>query len=81
LQQQPERLIGDAVLRVVEVDADRLGGQAFAAARVVGEEAAQVQVADLLVMRAQGLPGGAAGEWQIGRRHWEFPLGSGSFGN
>ena len=37
-----ERLVGDAVLRVVEVEAGRLGGQALAALGIVGEELAQV---------------------------------------
>ena len=36
--EQLERLVGDAILRVVEIDAGRLGGQALAARRVIGEE-------------------------------------------
>ena len=46
-QQQPERLVGDAMLRVVEVEAGGLGGQALARAGVVGEDLPQVQLADL----------------------------------
>ena len=42
--EQPEGLVGDAILRVVEIDADRLGGQALAAGRIVGEEGAEVQL-------------------------------------
>ena len=42
LQQQLERLVGDAVLRVVEVDAGRLGRQPLAARGIVGEELAQM---------------------------------------
>ena len=60
-QQQPQRLVGDAVLGVVEVESDGLGGQALARARVVGEERAQVHVFDRLVVRLQRLPGGALG--------------------
>ena len=38
LQQELERLVGDAILRVVEVEPDRLGRQPLAALGVVGEE-------------------------------------------
>ena len=38
LQEQLERLVGDAVLRVVEVDARRLGRHALAALGIVREE-------------------------------------------
>ena len=44
-EQQPQRLVGDAVLGVVEVEAGALGGQALAAPRVAGEQVAQVPVA------------------------------------
>ena len=40
LQQQLERLVGDAVLRVIEIDARGLGGHAFAALGIVGEQLA-----------------------------------------
>ncbi len=56
LDQQRERLVGDAVLRVVEVEARRLGRQALAALRVVGEELAQMQVAHLRQMGRKRLP-------------------------
>ena len=42
LQEEIQRLVGDAVLGVVEVDADGLDRQAFAAFRVVGEELPEV---------------------------------------
>ena len=61
-EQQPERLVGDAVLRVVEVEPGGLGDQPLAAARVGGEQLAQVAGADLLVVLAEGAPGGAIGE-------------------
>src|SRR5438552_2832896 len=56
-EKERERLVGDAVLRVVEVQADALDRQALAATRVVGEELAEMDVADLGVMVAQRLPG------------------------
>ena len=44
LQQQPHRLVGDAVLRIVEIKPGAFGRQAFAAARVLREELAQMHV-------------------------------------
>ena len=41
-QQQAERLVGDAILRVVEVEAGGFGGQALAAPGIVGEELPQM---------------------------------------
>ena len=38
LQEQLERFVGDAVLRIIEVDAGRLGGHPLAALRVVEKE-------------------------------------------
>ncbi len=66
-QQQPEGFVGDAVLRVVEIDPRRLGGQPFAAFWVVREQRAQGQVADFLMVRLEGLPGRAGGD---GLDHW-----------
>ena len=56
LQQEAQRLVGDAVLRVVEVDAGALGGEPLAACRVLGEEVAQVEVADLGVVLLERAP-------------------------
>src|SRR5438128_9586523 len=56
LEEEPQRLVGDAMLRVIEVDAHRLRRQALAAPGVVREEPAQMQVADLLVVGPEGLP-------------------------
>ncbi len=47
LQQELHRLVGDAVLRVIEVDADGLGGQALPAFGVVREELPEMQIPDL----------------------------------
>ncbi len=49
-EEQPQRLVGDAVLRVVEKDARRFGGEPRAAARIGREEVAEVNVAKLLVV-------------------------------
>ncbi len=59
LDQELERLVGGAVLRVIQDEAGGLGRQALAAPRVVAEELAEVQVADPLIMGLQRLPGRA----------------------
>ena len=64
LEEQPQRLVGDAVLRVVEVDAGALGGETLAARRVLGEEVAQVCLADLRVVALERLPGRAFAQWR-----------------
>ena len=45
LQQQLQRLVGDAVLGVVEIEPDGLDRQALAALGIVGEELAEMQPA------------------------------------
>ena len=62
LQQELERLIGDAVLRIVEVDADGLDRHPLPALGVVREELPEMQLADLRVMGFEGLPRRACGE-------------------
>ena len=54
--EQPHRLVGDPVLGVVEVEPGRLGGQPLAAARVPGEQLAQVPPGDLFVVPLERLP-------------------------
>ena len=51
LQQKLEGFVGDAVLRVIQVEARRFGRHAFAAFRVIGKELAQMQLADSLMVR------------------------------
>ena len=53
------RLVGDAVLGVVEIDSGRLERQALAALGVVREQLAQMHRRDLLVVGLQGRPGRA----------------------
>ena len=56
--EQPQRLVGDAVLRVVEVEAGGLDRQALAALRVVRRRAGADATFDrLAVVRGQCLPG------------------------
>ena len=62
LQQQLQRLVGDAVLRVVEIDARGLERQALAARRVVGEQSAQMQRLHFAMVRLERLPGGPRGQ-------------------
>ena len=50
LQQQLQGLVGDAVLGIIEEDADCLGGKTLAALRVVGEQLAQMDFTDLFVV-------------------------------
>ena len=59
LHQQRERLVGDPVLRVVEVQAGAFRGQPLAPVRVRGEQVPDVRRRDLLVVRLESLPGGA----------------------
>ena len=39
LDEKPKRFVGDKVLRIVEVEPDRLGGHSLAALRVLGRRA------------------------------------------
>ena len=56
LQEELNRLVGDAVLGVIEVDADGLGGQALPALGIFGEELPKMQLPDFQVMGFEGLP-------------------------
>ena len=53
LEQKVERIGGNAVLRIIEVETHRLGLQPFASLRVVREQIAQMQRLNLLVMRGE----------------------------
>src|SRR5436190_18935390 len=52
LDEQPERLVGDPVLGVVEIDVLGFDGEALATVAVRREQVAQVEAADLV-----GMPG------------------------
>ena len=62
LEQEAQRLVGDAVLRVVEIDACALGREPLAAGRVVGEQVAQMEPADVGDMPFEGCPRGPLAE-------------------
>ena len=62
LREQLQRLVGDPVLRVVEEEAGALGDQPLAAVGILGEQVAQVPLADLAVVLLEGLPGRALPE-------------------
>src|SRR5262249_24053457 len=55
-EQERQGFVSDAVLRIVEVQPHRLGGQPLAARGVGGEQIAQLQVARLLVVGGEGFP-------------------------
>jgi hypothetical protein len=54
--EQSDRFIGDAVLRVVEVNTGGFGAQARAPARIFGEELPQMQITDRCAMCFERLP-------------------------
>ncbi len=64
LAEQDHRLVGDPVLREVEVEAGAVGDQPLAARRVGVEEVAQLgvlEVAEMALQRLPGLPGAKVG--------------------
>ena len=56
LQQERERFAGDAMLRIIEIDADGLDGHSLAARSVVSEEFSEMQLADLRVVGFERFP-------------------------
>src|SRR5262249_38728503 len=68
LNEELHGFIGDAILRVVEIEARGLDGQALTASGIICKEFPEMQLADLFVMRLEGLPGRAL----VGRdvRQW-----------
>ena len=61
-QEEADGLVGQAVLRVVEVQAVDLEGEPLAARAVLREQLAEVHVLDRLVVRLERLPFGGAGD-------------------
>jgi hypothetical protein len=55
-EEQSEGFVGNAILRVVEVETHCLGGQAFAPLGVIRKELSEMQFPDLLIMRLESLP-------------------------
>ena len=62
LQEELEGFVGDAILRVIEVDAHSLGRHTLAACGIIREELPEMQVPDLPIVRFEALPGRAGGE-------------------
>ena len=75
LQQQFQRLVGDAVLGIIEKKADSLGGKTLASLRVVGEQLAEMDFTDLLVVSSQRLPCGTTRESFQPACHHLAPVG------
>ena len=57
-EEQRQRLVGDAVLGIVEVEPGRLGGQPFTACWVFGKQIAQMPALDLGIVLGEGRVGG-----------------------
>src|SRR6266478_4777397 len=74
LEEQGEGLVGNAVLRVVEVNARGLRRQALATFGVGREQLFQVEILDLLIVPLEGLPGRARGQGEFASRHRAFPF-------
>ena len=72
--EQGQGLVGDAILRVVGMDARRLRGQALTPRRVLGEERAEVRLPDLLLMGLERLPRLARSQWQRFRHGSSFSV-------
>ena len=77
LQQQAQCLVGDAVLRVVEVDPRRIDRQPYAAIRILLEKVSQVEVPYFRAMRLEGLPC-LGHRVRSNRRHAQTPLAAAS---
>jgi hypothetical protein len=56
LQEELEGFVGDAVLRVIQVEARRLGRHVLAALGVIGKELSEMERADIFLMGFKGLP-------------------------
>jgi hypothetical protein len=72
LQQELQRLAGDAVLGVIKVDTDGFRSEALATLWVIREELSQVQFPHLGEMGLKSLPCCPLREWRKGCRHARF---------
>ena len=63
LQEQLERLVGDAILGVIQKQSTGFDRECLAAFGVFSEQFSQRPFLDFLVMRGEGLPSRALGEW------------------
>ncbi len=69
LHEESQRVVGDAVLRVIEVHASGFCRQTFAARWIVGKERAEVDVRDLCVVACERLPRRAGRQRCVRCRH------------
>jgi hypothetical protein len=56
LQEELESFIRDAILRIIQVEAHRLGRHALAAIGVIRKEFSEMELADILMMGFKSLP-------------------------
>src|SRR5882724_9718280 len=68
VEQQPDRLVGHAVLGVVEVEPGRLRDQPLAAPWILREQLPQVDATNRLVVGGERLPLRAARQWRRARQ-------------
>jgi hypothetical protein len=61
-QKEIQRVVSDPILRIVEEQARRLGGQPLTSLRVLLEERPKMEVPDFLVVGLEGLPGRTSGQ-------------------
>src|SRR5215831_2760056 len=73
LQKELKSFLRDAMLRVIEVDAHRLGGHALAAFGILREEVPEMPLPDRPVVGFQGLPGWACSKWLDACCHDRLP--------
>ena len=62
LEQQLESLVRDAILRIIQVEARRLGRQALTAFWVIGKQFPEMQTSNLLVVGGEGFPSRTLGK-------------------
>ncbi len=71
--EERDGLFRDAILRVIEINANRFRRQTFAACCVIGEEPAEMQPSDLLVVGLERFPCRARSEVQYARHRLRHP--------
>jgi hypothetical protein len=64
LQEELEGFICDAILRIVQIEANSLRCHALAAIGVICKELSEMEFADILMVGTKGLPCFTFGEWR-----------------
>ena len=70
LKQELQRLVSDAILGIVEIDSDIFDREALAPLGVIGEELAELQPLDLLVVGLESGPSRTLAQSGDGHRQW-----------